>query len=107
MPSDKWNSITAKAMDLICALFDIVLYQNVPFWKLQQLKHLHHGSTKARLSPLYSIPFSTATQVTIYGMRIITLVIDSRETLAYPRMPINREPLYPKILSIPRYPQDV
>ena len=32
MPSNKHNSITAKATDLISSLFDVTLARKVPFW---------------------------------------------------------------------------
>jgi len=60
MPSDKWNSITTKAMGLISSLFNIASSQDVPFCQPLQLQCLHHGSNKAYLcSPLFSIPFLT------------------------------------------------
>jgi len=72
MPSDKHNSITAKAMGLIFALFD-----DVHFRQLLQLQHLPHGYTEVLLcSPLYSIPFFTALQVMICCMRSMALVRD-------------------------------
>ena len=60
MPSDKHNSITAKAMGSISSLFNVALSREVPFCQPLQLQCLHHGSTKAYLcSPLFSILFST------------------------------------------------
>ena len=55
MPSDKRNSITAKAMGLISSLFNIALSQDVLFCQPLQLQCLHCGSTKAYLcSPFLS-----------------------------------------------------
>ena len=54
MPSDKCDSIMAKATGLISSLFNVASSQNVPFYRpQQQLQCLHHGSTKVNLcSPL-------------------------------------------------------
>ena len=65
MPSEKHNSILAKATGLISSLFNVALSQGMSFCQLQQFRCLHHGSAKGYLcSPLCSIPFST-----IYGWR--------------------------------------
>ena len=61
MPSSKRNSITAKAMGLIFALFNVASSRDVPFRQPLQLECLHHGFTKAHLCfPSCSIPFSSA-----------------------------------------------
>jgi len=54
MPSDKHNSIAAKAMGLIFALFNVTLSQDAHFCQLQQqqLQCLHHSSTEAYLGSL-------------------------------------------------------
>jgi len=49
MPSDKHNSITAKAMGLISSLFNVASSRDVPFCQLLQLQCSHHGSTKVLL----------------------------------------------------------
>jgi len=55
MPSDKRNSITAKAIGLISSLFNVASSRDVPFHQLLQLQCSHHGSTKAYLcSPFLS-----------------------------------------------------
>jgi len=62
MPSDKHNSIMAKATGLISSLFNIPSSGAATFHPPQQLQCLHHGSTEAYLCfALSSIPFSTAT----------------------------------------------
>ena len=61
----------AIATALISSLFNVTSSQNVPFLQPQQLQCLHHGSTEAYLcSPLSSISFSTAAQMTICGTSI-------------------------------------
>jgi len=61
MPSDKHNSIMAKATGLISSLFNIASFEDVPFFQPQQLHYLHYGSSEAYLCPpLSSIPLSTA-----------------------------------------------
>jgi len=60
MPTDKHNSITAKAIGLISSLFNVASSRDVPFHQPLQLQCSYGGSTKAYLcSPLFSIPFST------------------------------------------------
>ena len=56
MPSDKCNSITAKATGLILSLFDIVLAQEVPFGILQYIQCILHGLS----SVLFCVPFILA-----------------------------------------------
>ena len=43
MPSDKHNSITAKAMGLIFILFNVNSFGDMPFRQPKQLQHLHHA----------------------------------------------------------------
>ena len=75
MPSDKRNSIMAIATGLISSLFNVTLSQDVPFCQLQQLQCSHHVFTINYLcSPLYSIPSSISTKVTICGTRIMASV---------------------------------
>ena len=50
MPSDKRNSITAKATDLIFSLFDVASAREVP---LQYVQCILHGLT----SVLLCVPF--------------------------------------------------
>jgi len=67
MPSDKHNTRTARARDLISSLIDITLSQDVPFYQLQQLQCLHHGATFVPLcAPILS---SQPRKVTIYSQR--------------------------------------
>ena len=56
MPSDKCNSITTRAMDLISSLFNVILSRDVPFHQLLQLQYLHHGSTKTYLCSWFLSP---------------------------------------------------
>ena len=49
MPSDKRNSMTAKAMGLIYSLSNIALSRDVSFRQPLQFHCSHHGSTKAYL----------------------------------------------------------
>ena len=53
MPSDKHNSIMAKAMGLIFSLFDITSAQEVPFGIPQYVQCILHGLT----SVLLCVPF--------------------------------------------------
>jgi len=43
MPSDKRNSITAKAMGLIFLLFDVASSLGVPFGTPQYVQYILHG----------------------------------------------------------------
>jgi len=45
MPSDKYNSRTARARDLISSLINITSSRDVPFHQPQQLQCLYHGAT--------------------------------------------------------------
>ena len=53
MPSDKHNSIMAKATGLISSLFDVASVQQVPFGIPQYVKCILHGLT----SVLLCVPF--------------------------------------------------
>ena len=53
MPSDKYNSITAKAMGLIFSLFDVASAREVPFGIPQYVQCIIHGLT----SVLLCVPF--------------------------------------------------
>ena len=53
MPSDKLNSITAKAMGLIFSLFDIASARQVLFGIPQYIRCILHGLT----SVLLCVPF--------------------------------------------------
>ena len=53
MPSDKCNSITAKATGLIFSLFDVALARQVPFGIPQYVQCILHGLT----SVLLCVPF--------------------------------------------------
>ena len=53
MPSDKHNSITAKATGFIFSLFDITSAREVPFGILQYVQCVLHGLT----SVLLCVPF--------------------------------------------------
>jgi len=55
MPSDKHNSRTARARDLISSLINITSSRDVPFHQPQLLQCLHHGVTLVHLwSPILS-----------------------------------------------------
>ena len=54
MPSDKRNSITAKAMGLISSLFNVASSRDVPFRQPLQLQSSHHGFTKAYLCYIFA-----------------------------------------------------
>ena len=56
MPSDKRNSLTAKAMALILSLFDVASARLVPFGILQYIQCILHGLT----SVLLCVPFNFA-----------------------------------------------
>ena len=45
MPSDKCNSRTARARDLISSLINVIPSQDVPFHQPRQLQCLHYGAT--------------------------------------------------------------
>ena len=53
MPSDKRNSIMAKATGLIFSLFDVALAREVPFGIPQYVQCILHGLT----SVLLCVPF--------------------------------------------------
>ena len=74
MPSDKHNSRTARAKDLISSLINVALSWDVPFHQPQQLQCLHHGTTFVPLwSPILS---SQLHKVTICGGHIMASVRD-------------------------------
>jgi len=64
MPSEKRNSILAKATGLISSLFNIALSQGMSFCQLQQLQCLHHGFAKGYV--LLCAPFLSPL---LYGWR--------------------------------------
>jgi len=45
MPSDKHNSRTARARDLISSLINVASFRDVSFHQLQPLQCLHHCAT--------------------------------------------------------------
>jgi len=49
MPSDKRNSITAKAMGLIFLLFDVTSSLDVPFDTPKYVQYILYGHTRALL----------------------------------------------------------
>ena len=51
MPSDKRNSIMAKATGLIFSLFDVTSAQQVPFGVPQYVQCILHGLTSVLLCP--------------------------------------------------------
>ena len=53
MPSDKRNSIMAKAMGLIFSLFDVASARQVPFGIPQYIQCILHGLTNV----LLCVPF--------------------------------------------------
>jgi len=53
MPSDKRNSITAKAMGLIFLLLDIASSKDVPFAMPLYMQYILHGFTGAFLCVLF------------------------------------------------------
>ena len=74
IPSDKHNSRTPRARDLISSLTNIASSQDVPFHQLQQLQCLHHGATFVPLwSPILS---SQPRKVTICGRNKMASVRD-------------------------------
>jgi len=74
MPSDKHNSRTARARDLISLLINVTSSQDVPFHQLQQLQYLHHGATFVPLwSPILS---SQPRKVTICSRHVMASVRD-------------------------------
>ena len=50
MPSDKRNSITTKATDLIFSLLDVASAREVPFGILQYVQYILHGFTSVFVS---------------------------------------------------------
>jgi len=74
MPSDKHNSKTARARDLIFSLINVASCRDVPFHQPQELQCLHHGAIFVPLwSPILS---SQPRKVTICGRQIMTSVWD-------------------------------
>jgi len=74
MPSDKHNSRTARARDLISSLINVASSRDVPFHQLQQLHCLHHGGTFVPLwSPILS---SQPRKVTICSRHVMASVRD-------------------------------
>jgi len=74
MPSDKHNSRTARARDLISSLINVALSWDVPFHQPQQLQCLHHGATFVPFwSPILS---SQPRKVTICGRHVMASVRD-------------------------------
>ena len=74
MPSDKHNSRTAWARDLISSLINVASSRDVPFHQPQQLQCLHHGATFVPLwSPILSLQLC---KVTICGSLIMASVWD-------------------------------
>ena len=53
MPSDKHNSITAKATGLMFSLFDVASAQDVPFGIPQYVQCILHGLTTLLLCVLF------------------------------------------------------
>ena len=53
MPSDKHNSITAKATGVMFSLFDVALDRQVPFGIPQYIQCILHGLTRV----LLCVPF--------------------------------------------------
>jgi len=80
MPSDKHNSRTARARDLISSLINVASSWDVPFPQPQQLQCLHHGATFVPLwSPILS---SQPGKVTICGRHVMASVWDIKITEA-------------------------
>jgi len=80
MPSDKHNSRTARARDLISSLINVALSRDVPFHQPQQLQCLHHGATFVPLwSPILS---SQLCKVTICGRHVMASVRDIKIAVA-------------------------
>jgi len=71
MPSDKHNSRTARATDLISSLINVALSGDVPFHQLQLLQCLHQGATF--VPPFFS---SQPRKVTICGRHVMASVRD-------------------------------
>ena len=77
MPSDKHNSRTTQAIDLISSLINIALSRDVPFHQLQQLQCLHHGATYIPLcapiflhNHIYVTICSRPIMASVWGIRI-------------------------------------
>ena len=78
MPSDKHNSRTARARDLISSLINVALSQDVPFHQPQQLQCLHHGATFVPFwCPILS---SQPRKVMICGRHVMASVQDIKVT---------------------------
>ena len=74
MPSDKNNSRTSRARDLISSLINVASSRDVPFHQPQQLQGLHHGATFVPLgSPILS---PQPRKVTICGRQVMASVRD-------------------------------
>jgi len=74
MPSDKHNSRTAWAKDLISSLINVALSWDVPFYQPQELQCLYHGAT---FEPLWSpILSSQPRKVMICGRHVMASVRD-------------------------------
>ena len=71
MPSDKHNSRTARARDLISSLINVASSRDVPFHQPQLLQCLHQGAT-------FDLPFfsSQPRKMTIYGRHEMASVQD-------------------------------
>ena len=54
MPSDKHNSLMAKARGLVLSLFNVALAQEVPFGIPQYVQCILHGFTSDCTSYLYT-----------------------------------------------------
>jgi len=82
MPSDKYNSRTARARDLISSQINVTLSRDVSFHQLQELQCSHQGAT---FVPLWSpiLFFTTAfIKVTICGRHVMASVRDIKITEA-------------------------
>ena len=78
------SSLDVPFTGLIFSLFNVASSLDVPFWQPLQFQCFHHGSTRACLcSPLYSIPFSATTSVTICGMSLMVSVWDLSKCSAH------------------------
>ena len=65
MPSDKGNSISAKATGLIFSLFDVASAREVPFGILQYVQCILHGLTVPVSSFVFHSSLLTAKSVNL------------------------------------------
>ena len=90
MPSDKHNSKTAGARDLISSLINIASARDVPFHQPKQLKCLHHGVT---FYP-FDLPVLIITPKPVLYLLSDTLGVLVRHSQAQKCLQINPKPFH-------------